>query len=135
MPKERAGEQRHVRVLGHPLRADSLPPEHHRSASGAVKSPAVFGVAGGIERRHPNCCEAVARHEGAQIAKVPAELVDMAPDPTPLLLLSPGTFNSDGAEGNYVIGSGPMSMKRGCRLSAEGFSSLRVISRNGAVCQ
>ncbi len=102
-----AWEQRHMRVLRHPLVPDSLSPQHHRRPSRAVKSLAVLPVAGGLEHRHANCREAFARHNGAQVIKPPAELIDMAPDVTPLLLLgcvTPLRERRIGAKGNQVIG-------------------------------
>src|SRR4051794_13992489 len=86
-------------VLGDPFLADSLPPEHHRRSSGTVKRFAAFGVAGGLEHCHAHCREAVARDDGAQIIQTPAELVDMTPDVTPLLLLGCLPTNSEGSEG------------------------------------
>ena len=42
-----------MRVLGDPLRANSLPPEHHRCPSGPIKRFAAFAVAGGVAANGP----------------------------------------------------------------------------------
>src|SRR5215207_6611105 len=55
-----AWEQRHMGVLGHPLLADSLSPEHHGCPSGPIKRLAVFGIAGGFEHCHADRRETVA---------------------------------------------------------------------------
>src|SRR6478609_9325648 len=102
-----AREQRHVRVLSDPLLPHSLPPEHHRRTSGAVKRAAIFGVAGGLEYRHADRRETVARDEGTQIVQMPAEPVDMTPDMTPLLLFGGLASHSEGLEGtkgDHIVG-------------------------------
>src|SRR3712207_1147884 len=111
-----------MRVLGYPLLAHSLSPQHHRRPSRAVKSLAVFGVAGGLEHRHSDCRESVARHDATQIVQVPAKAVNMAPDVTPLLLFGGFASNSErceGAEGNHIVGKERAGADKIHRLNAD----------------
>ena len=96
-----------MRVLGCPLLTNSLPPEHDRGASRPVKGLAIFGVARGVEHCHGHCRETIPGDDGAQIIEEPSELIDLAPDMTPLLDLGrvpPGRKCRVGAEGDHVLG-------------------------------